>query len=233
VVSIATTTGAKGGAAARQIVLATRSAGKLRELGPLLATHGWDAITLDALGVVESADEEGLEQYDRFEENALAKARYFATLTGRLVLADDSGLAVEALGGRPGVHSKRWSGSALQGAALDAFNNAYLQERLREAEAAGRSSRAAAYECAAACAWPEGAVVAHGCTTGQVLSAPRGTGGFGYDPYFWSEELQATFAEVTRDAKAAVSHRGRAVRAVLAELSSFFPLPVDPTPRRG
>ncbi|MFN5203594.1 MAG: non-canonical purine NTP pyrophosphatase, partial [Gemmatimonas sp.] len=144
--SLATTTEARAGAAPRQIVLATRSAGKLRELGPLLATHGWDAITLDALGIVESADEEGLEQYDRFEENALAKARYFATRTGRLVLADDSGLAVEALDGRPSVHSKRWSGSALQGAALDAFNNAYLMERLREAEAAGRSSRAAAYE---------------------------------------------------------------------------------------
>jgi XTP/dITP diphosphohydrolase len=212
----------------RTLLLATRSAGKLRELGPLLASHGWQASTLDQLGVAPAAAEDALEAFDTFEANALAKARYFATLTGRLVLADDSGLAVEALEGRPGVHSKRWSGSALEGEALDSFNNRYLQERLLEAAARGCSSRAAAYVCAAACAWPGGELVAVGRTEGELLTEPRGRGGFGYDPYFWSVDLQASFSEVDREAKAAVSHRGRAFRALLNELEGFLADPVDP-----
>lgn len=213
---------ASGGNAGRELVLATRSAGKLRELEPLLAQHGWTAVTLETLGVPATADEDALEAFATFEENALAKARHFATVTGRVVVADDSGLTVDALDGRPGVHSKRWSGSRLEGAALDAFNNAFLQERLAEAEQRGRVSREAAYVCAAACAWPGGERWALGETRGQLLRAPRGDGGFGYDPYFFSYDLEATFAEVERDRKAAVSHRGRAFRALLAELESFF-----------
>jgi XTP/dITP diphosphohydrolase len=214
---------AAGRATKRELVLATRSAGKLRELEPLLAQHGWTAVTLDRLGIPVAAEEDGLEVFDTFEANALAKARYFAALTGRPVVADDSGLSVDALDGRPGVHSKRWSGSALEGVALDAFNNAYLQTRLAEAAKAGRTSREAAYVCAAACVWAEGAVCVEGETRGRLLGAPRGTGGFGYDPYFHSHDLQATFAEVERDAKAEVSHRGRAFRALFTELESFFP----------
>ena len=206
----------------RELVLATRSAGKLRELEPMLAQHGWSAVTLERLGIPAAEEEEALEVFDTFEGNALAKARYFAALTGRVVVADDSGLAVEALDGRPGVHSKRWSGSALEGAALDAFNNAYLQARLSEAAQAGRTSREAAYVCAAACVWPSGEVCVVGETRGRLLHEARGTGGFGYDPYFFSHDLQATFAEVDRDRKAVVSHRGRAFRKLLEELASFF-----------
>lgn len=217
----------------RELVLATRSAGKLRELEPLLAQHGWTAITLERLGVPVAEDEEALEVFETFEGNALAKARYFAALTGRVVVADDSGLAVDALGGRPGVHSKRWSGSALEGAALDAFNNAYLQARLTEAAQVGRSSREAAYLCAAACVWPAGEVCVVGETRGRLLHEARGTGGFGYDPYFFSHDLQATFAEVDRDRKAVVSHRGRAFRALFDELASFFSSAVDPDARSG
>lgn len=217
----------------RTVVLATRSAGKLRELAPMLASHGWHAVTLDALGVTPSPAEDDLEVFETFEENAIAKARYFARLTGHIVLADDSGLVVEALDGRPGVHSKRWSGSTLEGAALDQVNNAFLQARLAEAAATGRTSRDAAYVCAAACVWAGGEVVVRAETRGELLSESRGAGGFGYDPYFWSHDLQATFAEVGREAKAAVSHRGRAFRALLTELESFFALPVDPDGRSG
>lgn len=219
---------AAGGRPDTRVVLATRSAGKVKELVPLLASFGVHLVTLADLGLSESPDEDALEAFDTFEENALAKARYFARLTGAIVLADDSGLSVDALGGRPGVHSKRWSGRTdLEGAALDAANNTFLQEALRAAQRnantagsrAESESRRARYVCAAACAWSGGAdgceAVARGEATGALLMAERGTGGFGYDPYFLSDDLGATFAEVTREAKATVSHRGRAFSALL------------------
>lgn len=226
---IATVASVPLAASPRTLVLATRSEGKLRELAPLLSARGWQAVTLDTLGVVRHDDEEdALEVFDTFQANALAKARYFAKRTGLVVVADDSGLVVEALGGRPGVLSKRWSGSPLEGTALDAHNNRYLQERLADAAREGRGSRRAAYVCAAACAWAGGECVATGRTEGRLLEHPEGTGGFGYDPYFWSDDLSAAFGTVSRDAKAAVSHRGRAFAALFDELESFFVLPVDP-----
>lgn len=199
----------------RCVVLATRSAGKLRELGPMLAAAGWSATTLQALGVPETADEETLECHDTFEANAVAKAQwFFARCGGRPVLADDSGLCVDALGGRPGVHSKRWSGRHdLSGTALDDANNVFLQGAL-----AGATDRRAQYVCVVAWAGADGVRTARGETHGVLLSAPRGSGGFGYDPYFLSDELGVTFAEATREAKARVSHRGRAVRALLSPL---------------
>lgn len=199
----------------------------------MLAPYGWSAVTLERLGIPATELEETLEAFDTFEANALAKARYFAALTGRVVVADDSGLVVEALGGRPGVHSKRWSGSDLEGGALDAFNNGYLQARLAEAAQAGRTGREAAYVCAAACVWPSGELCVVGETRGRLLHEPRGAGGFGYDPYFFSHDLQATFAEVERDRKSRVSHRGRAFHALLDQLTSFFPLAVDPDAQSG
>ncbi len=207
------------------VVLATRSAGKLRELVPLLEAHGCVAQTLADRGLAESPEEDDLEAHDTFEGNALAKAEYFAARTGLLVLADDSGLSVDALDGRPGVHSKRWSGRAdLAGAALDAENNRFLQAALTEAARFGREERTARYVCAAAAVGPGGALVVRGETSGVLLSAPRGTGGFGYDPYFLSDDLGATFAEVSKSEKAAVSHRGRAFRALLSRLDEFaFP----------
>jgi XTP/dITP diphosphohydrolase len=218
------------------VVLATRSAGKLNELVPMLAGLGVRVVTLADLGLAEEQAEDALEIFDTFEENALAKARYFAERTGLVVLADDSGLVVDALGGRPGVQSKRWSGRTdLTGAALDAENNALLQRALRDAASAGQSSRVARYECAAACVWPgvstgddaflheghprafRGERVVRAHTAGTVLEEARGTGGFGYDPYFFSDDLGATFAEVSRDDKAGVSHRGRAFHALLLD----------------
>ena len=214
------------------LLIATRSEGKLRELRPLLEAHGWTACTLAMLGVPEAPEEDGLEAFDTFEANAVAKARHFAALTGWPVLADDSGLAVDALDGRPGVHSKRWSGrSDLSGTALDAENNAFLQRALEDAAARGRGERSARYVCVMAAV--RGGEVSHarGETSGVLLHAPRGSGGFGYDPYFLSDALGRTFAEVPREAKAAVSHRGRALRQLLVQIACWPP--VDPDGPRG
>lgn len=195
-------------------LLATRSAGKLRELEPLFVKAGLRVTTLDRLGVAETAEEEEVEAFATFEENALAKARHFAVVSGLPTLADDSGLAVESLGGAPGVRSKRWSGRAdLRGQALDDANNAALMAAL-----AGHTNRAARYVCVAAFVDDRRELVRRGEVAGEVLHTPRGEGGFGYDPYFLSDELRITFGEASLEAKETVSHRGRAFRALLAAL---------------
>ena len=203
--------------APRRLLVATRSAGKLRELVPLLAATGWEGITLDEAGIPETPEEDGLEVHETFEANALAKARWFQARAGLPTVADDSGLAVAALGGAPGVRSKRWSGRPeLSGEALDAANNALLLERL-----AGVEDRRASYLCAAAFVDGVREVVRLGECAGRILraSAP-GANGFGYDPLFVSDELGASFAAVSREEKARVSHRGRAFRALLASLGT-------------
>jgi len=195
----------------RTLLVATRNAGKVAELAPLAAAAGFDVRSLDDARIAVDPREDDLEAFDTFEENAQAKARWFAgRVPGTLVLADDSGLEVSALPGRLGVRSKRWAGHALEGQALDDANNAALVAALRDA-----ADRGARYVCVAAVCDGERAWVARGETGGTILAAPRGTNGFGYDPYFRSDELGITFAEATREQKAAVSHRGRAVRAVL------------------
>lgn len=199
----------------RRLLLATRSAGKLRELAPLLREAGYVPVDLETAGIPEAPEEDAIEAHDTFEANALAKARHFFSISGIPTLADDSGLCVDALGGRPGVQSKRWSGRRdLSGLALDDANNATLLAALSPA-----ASREAAYVCAAAYVDDEREVVRRGEARGTILAAPRGTGGFGYDPYFVSQELGRTFAEVSREEKASVSHRARAIRAVLAVLA--------------
>lgn len=200
------------------MILATRSAGKLRELLPLVAVRGWALHTLNDAGLVESADEDALEVFDTFEANALAKAEYFhARRPDCVVLADDSGLEVHALHGAPGVRSKRWSGrSDLTGDALDAANNAHLQALLTQVGATSPSTRRARYVCAAAVIGPGMRAVCRGTTDGVVLSSPRGDGGFGYDPFFLSDDLGMTFAEASREAKSRVSHRGRAFARLLS-----------------
>ncbi|MEP6692588.1 MAG: non-canonical purine NTP pyrophosphatase [Gemmatimonadaceae bacterium] len=196
------------------LVLATRSAGKLRELRPLFAAAGIEAIDLRDAGIVESPAEDAIECHDTFEENARAKARYFHRRTGLRVVADDSGLEVLALGGRPGVRSKRWSGRAeLSGAALDAANNALLVTSL-----VGVPDRRARYVCVAAYADNARVFSARGEVEGEMLDVPRGTEGFGYDQYFRSRELGVTFGEASIVAKEVVSHRGRAFRELLREL---------------
>jgi XTP/dITP diphosphohydrolase len=203
------------------LVLATRNPGKLRELMPLVAARGWGIETLEEAGLPETVDEETLEVHATFADNALAKARHFAARCGRVVLADDSGLEVTALGGAPGVRSKRWSGqTGLSGLALDAANNRHLLEQLETIGAMEPEARRARFVCAAAAVWPQGALVAEGAVTGRILRAPQGAGGFGYDPLFWCDALGATFGTVSREAKAGVSHRGQAFRGLLDRLGS-------------
>ena len=198
------------------LLIATRSGGKLRELRALFRAAGIPVVDLVDAGIEPSAEEDDLETADTFEENALAKARYFANRAQCAVVADDSGLEVEALGGQPGVRSKRWSGrSDLSGAALDEANNARLVEALR-----GVTNRRARYVCVAAFADGTTELTCLGGSSGVILDRPRGRGGFGYDPYFLSDELGMTFAEAGVEEKERVSHRGRAFRALIAALGT-------------
>jgi XTP/dITP diphosphohydrolase len=196
-------------------VLATRSAGKLRELRPIFAEAGVRVVDLAEAGVAESPEEEAIECHETFEANALAKARWFFARCGGLdVIADDSGLALEALGGAPGVRSKRWSGRGdLHGHALDQANNAQLLERLR-----GVVDRSARFVCAAAWCGARGELVTLGEHAGRIVDSPSGAHGFGYDPYFVSDELGMTLADARTEEKRRVSHRGRAFDALVERL---------------
>lgn len=198
------------------VLLATRSEGKLRELRPLFTAAGIRVHDLREAHVQESADEEAVEAFETFAANAVAKARYFHALTGLPTVADDSGLEVEALQGRPGVRSKRFSGRTdLTGQSLDDANNMTLLESLRAVD-----RPRARYVCAAAYFDSVRQEVMLGETAGMIVREPRGAGGFGYDPYFLSDELGATFGESSREAKERVSHRGRAFRALLERISA-------------
>jgi len=196
-------------------LLATRSLGKLYELRPMFSAAGLEVIDLDAAGIAESDAEAGLEEFETFEENALSKASYFRAKSGLVTIADDSGLEVQALGGAPGVRTKRWSGRAdLEGRALDVANNEFLLRKL-----GASADRRARYVCVAALVDEHGQRTFRGETEGEILEAPRGDGGFGYDPLFLSSDLGITFAEAARAAKERTSHRGRAFSQLLAWLA--------------
>ncbi|MDQ4079655.1 MAG: non-canonical purine NTP pyrophosphatase [Gemmatimonadota bacterium] len=200
----------------RPYLLATRSSGKLRELTMLFAQAGIEVVTLDGAGIAESRDEDAIEVFSTFEENAVAKARYFHEKSGLATFADDSGPEVFALDGAPGVRSKRWSGRAdLSGQALDDANNAELARALGPFV-----DRRARYVCAAALASGEGTIVRRGVVEGRVVDEGRGSNGFGYDPFFFSSELGVTFGEASLEEKERVSHRARAFRELLAALGT-------------
>ena len=201
-----------------RVVLATRNAGKVREIREIAADYpGIDIVGLDDVGIPESPDEDDIEAFETFEENALAKARYFARLSNELTLADDSGICIDALGGAPGVHSRRFAQRGdLRGPDQDHANNELVVQLLQGREGA---ERAAQYVCAAALAWPDGREeVVRGTCEGVLLHEPRGTGGFGYDPLFFMPEEDATFGELAPERKNVVSHRGKAVRRALEVL---------------
>jgi XTP/dITP diphosphohydrolase len=203
-------------------LLATRSAGKLRELHQIFSEFGLGVTDPAALAIAETDAEADLERYETFEENALAKARYFFEESGGLpTFGDDSGMCVDALGGEPGVYSKRWSGSeSSDSAAVDAANNAKLVAKMKEA----RSRRPAQftdtgrYVSVAAFKDVSGEEIRRGEVEGRILETPRGSGGFGYDPYFEAPDLGGTFAESSIENTARNSHRGRAFRALLSAL---------------
>jgi XTP/dITP diphosphohydrolase len=194
-----------------RVVVATRNRGKLRELLPLLADAGLDfeLVAIDELAPDAELREDAL----TFEDNALAKARQAAAATGLPALADDSGLEVDALAGAPGVHSARYAGVG----ATDAANNAKLLEALRGLPAERRTAR---YRCVAAFVDPARGLELWraGACEGRLLEAPRGDGGFGYDPLF-AIPSGRTMAEVPLDEKNRISHRAAAFRALAAALS--------------
>jgi XTP/dITP diphosphohydrolase len=213
---------ARGGGASRtRLVVATRSAHKLRELRELLGPLRAELLSLDDLGIEGEAIEDGL----TFEANAAIKARFFAARSGLPTLADDSGLEVDALGGGPGVRTRRYAGET----ATDEQNNVKL---LTELAGLPSERRGARYRCVLALALPEtagprgGLVVrfARGTCAGRIALAPKGSGGFGYDPIFepTSEPPGGrTLGEWSAEAKNRISHRGRAARRmhpILAEL---------------
>ena len=195
-----------------RLLVATRNPGKVRELRDILAAYPpLELVGLDDLGVSESPEEDAVEAFETFEENALAKARYYAGLTGALTLADDSGICVDALGGAPGVRSRRFAGEVeARGASQDEANNRHLLRLLAGVPPEARTAR---YVCAAALAgegWDDAFV---GTCDGVVIDAPRGTGGFGYDPLFHLPGEGMTFGELPPERKREISHRARAVRA--------------------
>ncbi len=197
---------------ANTVVLATRNAGKIAELEALLAGSGVHVLGLGAFLEIGEIEETGL----TFAENAALKARTVALATGLVALADDSGLMVDALDGAPGVYSARYSGEN----ATDATNNAKLLETLAGRPEAGRGCRFVSVVAAHA---PNGAeILSEGRWEGRVLTSPRGSGGFGYDPLFLDLELGQTAAELSRADKNARSHRGRALRALLADWPAFW-----------
>lgn len=193
-----------------RIVLATRNRGKVEEMGRLLTAHapGIEVLGLDAV----EAYEPGPETAATFAENALAKAVEAVQHTGLPAVADDSGLSVDALNGMPGVLSARWAGR--HGA--DEANNALLLAQVADVP---DERRGAAFHCAAAWALPDGrSEVVLGEVRGRLLRAPRGTGGFGYDPLFLPDGYDRTSAELSPQEKDAISHRGQALRLLVPRL---------------
>lgn len=199
------------------LLVATRSAGKQREFARILQPLGVTLAFPDDVGLAPRSEEDALELGDTFETNARHKAEWFARRSGLPTVADDSGLEVLALGGAPGVRSRRWAGASGTSDQVDAANNAELVRRLAGAPPERRRAR---YRCVLVFLREPGAVPEsfEGSCAGRILEQPAGTGGFGYDPYFFSDELQKSFGEATPEEKDGVSHRGRAVRGLAAAL---------------
>jgi XTP/dITP diphosphohydrolase len=195
-----------------KVLLASNNAHKLTEVRAILAATGIGAVSPDELGIELDVEEDG----DTFEANAEKKAQAFLAVSGLITLADDSGLEVDALGGRPGVLSARYAGPG----ARDADRIALL---LRELAGTPAASRAARFVCVVAIASPGRPVVAiRGECIGSIANEPRGDFGFGYDPIFLVEGRDHTMAELTPDRKSRISHRGRAFRAASVLLSQTW-----------
>ena len=195
-----------------ELVLATHNKGKVRELAELLAGSGFKVLSLHDYPELPEVEEDG----DTFEANAIKKAQQTATATGKLALADDSGLAVDHLNGAPGVHSARFAGPARD----DAENNRKLLQLLDGVPAAKRTAR---FCCVVAVATPDGRVkTAQGTCAGVIGTEPVGDSGFGYDPLFYVPEYDQTFGQLDLSIKNKISHRGRAFAAAKDVLAALL-----------
>lgn len=195
-----------------RLLIATHNRGKLLEYRELLAGLPLELVTLDDVGLRDDVEENGA----TFAENARLKAVTYAHKSNLLTLADDSGLEVDALGGEPGIRSKRYAGENKS----DAERIAFLLNKLREVP---REKRSARFRCAIAVASPEGRVwESQGTCEGEIIFAPRGTHGFGYDPVFYFPERGVTMAELPTAAKNKISHRARAAQGAREILSKWI-----------
>ena len=191
----------------KKLVLASSNPGKLREFEALLAPLGTEIVSQSSLGIADAEEPHGT-----FVENALAKARHASRRTQFPALADDSGICVGALDGEPGVHSARFAGEPRS----DARNNEKLLQVL-----ADKDNRRAHYYCVIVLmrhAEDPEPIIAEGSWAGEIIAEPRGANGFGYDPYFFLRDLGKTAAELDPEQKNIVSHRGKALRRLLAKL---------------
>ncbi len=197
----------------KQLVLASNNAGKLREFTALLATVDFEVLPQARFNVPEAEEPHGT-----FVENAIAKARHAAKLTGLPALADDSGICVEALGGAPGVYSARFASVGTNEPKSDARNNEKLIADLKD-----KADRRAHYYCILVFvrhADDPQPIIAEGEWWGEIVDTPRGANGFGYDPYFWLPEFCCTAAELASEKKNAISHRGIALARRMERLKS-------------
>ena len=196
-----------------KVVLASRNKHKIGELQALLSKHvpTVEVLSLDDIGFEGDIEENGV----TFEENAYAKA-YAVAKMGYIGLGDDSGLSVRALGGAPGIYSARYAGEH----GNDAANNELLLKNL-----ANESDRYAEFVCVIACVFPEdtqNAIYCRGVTSGRIIDEYKGNGGFGYDPLFYYEPMEKTYAEMTAEEKNLISHRGKATELLGEKLKNFI-----------
>ncbi len=193
-----------------KFVLASQNKHKLAEMQAILSAHGVEVVLQGDIGLHVDVEETG----STFAENAMLKAQAVMKASGLPAIADDSGVCVDALNGAPGVYSARYGGPELD----DVGRYRLLLENLR-----GASSRAAHFTSAIACVFPNGDTIeAEGICPGSIAYAPQGDGGFGYDPVFYLPQLRKTYAQLTPEEKAAVSHRGKALEVFDSRLREYL-----------
>ena len=193
-----------------KVVMASNNAHKIAELRAILSAYGLDVVSQREAGVHVEPEETGT----TFEENSRIKAVAVMQACGLPAVADDSGLCVDALNGGPGVYSARYGGEGLD----DRGRYTLLLENMR-----GQTSRAAHFTCSIACVFPNGdTITAEGQAPGTIAFAPMGEGGFGYDPVFFVPEKAKTFAQLTQEEKAEISHRGKALREFTKKLETYL-----------
>ena len=196
----------------KELVIASKNAGKVAEIAAALQHLPLKVMSLADFAEIPDAIEDG----STFMDNALIKAKYYSTLTGKACLADDSGLEVDALQGAPGVYSARYAGES----ASDADNNHKLLAEMAQVHSANRTAR---FRCVLAFIDTNSTVItADGTCEGIILDAARGTEGFGYDPLFYITALNKTLAEISIADKNAISHRGAALKSLAAKLVGYF-----------
>ena len=193
-----------------RFVLASNNAHKLEEFRAILSGSGVTVLSQREAGIAVDPEENGT----TFEENSLIKARAACAASGLPAIADDSGLTVPALNGEPGIYSARYGGPGL----TDEGRYRYLLERMRDVE-----DRRAFFVSCISCVFPDGdELTVRGESAGRILTAPEGSGGFGYDPVFLSDDLGKALGTATPEEKNGISHRGRALRAMCARLEEYF-----------